>query len=90
MLTAGGGIRTTDPLTKIEQHTNKKTTLLSSVSSGQKCPPGKGLESIAPLLQSVEETPDPIPTTIKGTVPTWINGSFLRNGPGKFEFGKDR
>uniref|UniRef100_A0A3Q1BZR9 Beta-carotene 15, 15-dioxygenase 2, like n=1 Tax=Amphiprion ocellaris TaxID=80972 RepID=A0A3Q1BZR9_AMPOC len=31
-----------------------------------------------------------ITTTIKGTIPTWINGSFLRNGPGKFEFGEDR
>lgn len=61
-----------------------------SVSSRQRCPQAKGLESMAPLVRSVEETPDPIPTTIKGTVPTWINGSFLRNGPGKFEFGKDR
>ncbi|XP_062310799.1 beta-carotene 15, 15-dioxygenase 2, like [Osmerus eperlanus] len=24
-----------------------------------------------------------------GNIPAWINGSFLRNGPGKFEFGKD-
>uniref|UniRef100_A0A672JJW5 Beta-carotene 15, 15-dioxygenase 2, like n=1 Tax=Salarias fasciatus TaxID=181472 RepID=A0A672JJW5_SALFA len=42
------------------------------------------------LVSTVEETPDPIPTTIKGTIPSWINGSFLRNGPGKFEFGEDR
>ncbi|KAI3371916.1 hypothetical protein L3Q82_006789 [Scortum barcoo] len=61
-----------------------------SVSSRQRCPQAKGLESVAPLVRTVEENPDPIPTTIKGTVPTWINGSFLRNGPGKFEFGKDR
>ncbi|KAF0033398.1 hypothetical protein F2P81_013464 [Scophthalmus maximus] len=60
------------------------------VSSRQRCPQANGLESVAPLVRSVEETPDPIPTTIKGTVPAWINGSFLRNGPGKFEFGKDR
>uniref|UniRef100_A0A672JKT6 Beta,beta-carotene 9',10'-oxygenase-like n=1 Tax=Salarias fasciatus TaxID=181472 RepID=A0A672JKT6_SALFA len=49
-----------------------------------------GLESLANLVSTVEETPDPIPTTIKGTIPSWINGSFLRNGPGKFEFGEDR
>lgn len=60
------------------------------VSSRQRCPQAKGLEGLAPLVNSVEESPDPIPTTIKGTVPTWINGSFLRNGPGKFEFGQDR
>ncbi|XP_047447574.1 beta-carotene 15, 15-dioxygenase 2, like [Mugil cephalus] len=61
-----------------------------SLSSRQRCPQASGLESLAPLVSSVEETPDPIPTTIKGTIPTWINGSFLRNGPGKFEFGNDR
>lgn len=66
------------------------STSLHSVSSRQRCPQAKGLESVAPLVQSVEETPDPIPTTIKGTFPSWINGSFLRNGPGKFEFGTDK
>lgn len=60
------------------------------VSSRQRCPQANGLQSVAPLVRSVEETPQPIPTTIKGTVPSWINGSFLRNGPGKFEFGNDR
>ncbi|XP_017272617.1 beta-carotene 15, 15-dioxygenase 2, like [Kryptolebias marmoratus] len=61
-----------------------------SLSSRERCPQASGLESLAPSVSSVEETPDPIPTTIKGTIPTWINGSFLRNGPGKFEFGEDR
>ncbi|XP_007563249.1 beta,beta-carotene 9',10'-oxygenase isoform X1 [Poecilia formosa] len=46
-----------------------------------------GLESIAPLISTVEETPEPITTTVEGTIPSWINGNFLRNGPGKFEFG---
>uniref|UniRef100_A0A8C8A056 Carotenoid-cleaving dioxygenase, mitochondrial n=1 Tax=Oryzias sinensis TaxID=183150 RepID=A0A8C8A056_9TELE len=56
----------------------KKTLYLTAV---------KGLETIAPLVRTVEETPEPIPTTIEGTIPSWINGLFLRNGPGKFEFG---
>lgn len=60
------------------------------VPSRLRCPQASGLESLAPLVTSVEETPDPIPTNIKGTIPPWINGSFLRNGPGKFEFGNDR
>ncbi|XP_061608833.1 carotenoid-cleaving dioxygenase, mitochondrial-like isoform X2 [Phyllopteryx taeniolatus] len=47
----------------------------------------KGLETIAPLVRSVEETPDPIPAELRGTIPPWINGSLLRNGPAKFEFG---
>uniref|UniRef100_A0A3Q2NT93 Carotenoid-cleaving dioxygenase, mitochondrial n=1 Tax=Fundulus heteroclitus TaxID=8078 RepID=A0A3Q2NT93_FUNHE len=46
-----------------------------------------GLESIASLLSTAEETPEPISTTVQGSIPTWINGNFLRNGPGKFEFG---
>ncbi|KTG35170.1 hypothetical protein cypCar_00013826 [Cyprinus carpio] len=46
-----------------------------------------GLPNISPLVRSVEETPEPIPTTVKGTIPSWIHGSLLRNGPGKFEFG---
>ncbi|OCT72536.1 beta,beta-carotene 9',10'-oxygenase isoform X2 [Xenopus laevis] len=49
-----------------------------------------GLECIAPLFQTAEETPQPIPTQIIGSVPKWIKGSFLRNGPGKFEFGEDK
>ncbi|XP_019719759.1 beta,beta-carotene 9',10'-oxygenase-like isoform X2 [Hippocampus comes] len=47
----------------------------------------KGLETIAPLVRSIEETPDPIPAEVQGTIPHWINGSLLRNGPAKFEFG---
>ncbi|XP_068186443.1 carotenoid-cleaving dioxygenase, mitochondrial [Antennarius striatus] len=46
-----------------------------------------GLETIAPLVRSVEETPEPISTEIQGNIPSWIKGNLLRNGPGKFEFG---
>ncbi|KAL0993793.1 hypothetical protein UPYG_G00114000 [Umbra pygmaea] len=48
----------------------------------------KGLECIAPLVRSVEETPEPIMAEVCGTIPSWIRGNLLRNGPGKFEFGK--
>lgn len=46
-----------------------------------------GLETIEPLIRSVEESPEPISTEVKGTIPSWLNGKLLRNGPGKFEFG---
>uniref|UniRef100_A0A8C7GDS1 Beta-carotene 15, 15-dioxygenase 2, like n=1 Tax=Oncorhynchus kisutch TaxID=8019 RepID=A0A8C7GDS1_ONCKI len=62
---------------------------LSMEASKKKCPLAMGLEDIAPLVRTVEEIPEPITTVIKGNIPSWINGSFLRNGPGKFEFGKD-
>jgi len=48
------------------------------------------LQCISPLLQTVEETPEPIPAKIKGHIPGWINGNLLRNGPGKFEFGEEK
>lgn len=50
----------------------------------------RGLQCISPLVQNVEETPEPIPAKIKGHIPKWINGNLLRNGPGKFEFGNDK
>ncbi|XP_069470374.1 carotenoid-cleaving dioxygenase, mitochondrial-like [Ambystoma mexicanum] len=50
----------------------------------------RGLESIAPLFSTTEETPQPIPTKILGDIPKWIKGSLLRNGPGMFEFGNDK
>ncbi|KAI7813591.1 beta-carotene 15, partial [Triplophysa rosa] len=60
------------------------------LSANKKRPSASGLEFIGPLVSSVEETPDPINTVIKGEIPLWINGSFLRNGPGKFEFGESK
>ncbi|KAM4651554.1 carotenoid-cleaving dioxygenase, mitochondrial-like [Discoglossus pictus] len=48
-----------------------------------------GTECIASLFQTVEETPVPIPTKVTGTIPKWIKGSLLRNGPGRYEFGND-
>ncbi|TNN34157.1 Beta,beta-carotene 9',10'-oxygenase [Liparis tanakae] len=49
-----------------------------------------GLPCIEKIVSSVEDTPEPIGTTVTGTIPDWINGSFLRNGPGKFEIGKQK
>jgi len=46
-----------------------------------------GLPCIEKIVSSVEETPEPINTNIIGIIPEWISGSFLRNGPGKFEIG---
>ncbi|XP_064207562.1 carotenoid-cleaving dioxygenase, mitochondrial-like isoform X2 [Anguilla rostrata] len=64
---------------------------VSSLGSGeeQHSRSALGLPCIAPLVRSVEETPEPIETTVRGNIPAWINGSLLRNGPGKFEFGKE-
>lgn len=52
-----------------------------------KVPEKRVLQTIAPLVRSVEETPEPITTEVQGNIPAWVNGNFLRNGPGKFEFG---
>uniref|UniRef100_A0A8D0KMX0 Carotenoid-cleaving dioxygenase, mitochondrial n=1 Tax=Salvator merianae TaxID=96440 RepID=A0A8D0KMX0_SALMN len=50
----------------------------------------KGLDCIAPLISTVEETPQAIQTKIKGNIPQWLKGKLLRNGPGKYEFGRDK
>ncbi|XP_053779944.1 carotenoid-cleaving dioxygenase, mitochondrial isoform X1 [Desmodus rotundus] len=50
----------------------------------------ESLPCVAPLLTTVEETPHVISAQVRGHFPKWLNGSLLRIGPGKFEFGKDR
>ncbi|XP_023613664.1 beta,beta-carotene 9',10'-oxygenase isoform X3 [Myotis lucifugus] len=50
----------------------------------------EGLPCIAPLIATVEETPQTISAQVQGHFPKWLNGSLLRIGPGKFEFGKDK
>ncbi|KAL6104985.1 bco2 [Pungitius sinensis] len=49
-----------------------------------------GLPCIENIVSSVEDTPNPIGTDITGSIPVWIRGSFLRNGPGKFEIGNQK
>nr|XP_056716223.1 carotenoid-cleaving dioxygenase, mitochondrial-like [Euleptes europaea] len=75
-------------------HTSPRSLVLNSLVSSQKqqltFSSRKGLECIAPLFASVEETPQQIPTQVKGNIPQWLKGKLLRNGPGKFEFGKDK
>lgn len=34
-----------------------------------------------------KETSTPIEATVTGEIPSWINGSLYRNGPGRFEYG---
>ncbi|XP_078699399.1 carotenoid-cleaving dioxygenase, mitochondrial-like [Branchiostoma floridae x Branchiostoma belcheri] len=41
------------------------------------------------MFYSVDEFPEPVPTTIKGSIPPWLAGSLMRTGPGKFEVGKE-
>nr|XP_055052368.1 beta-carotene oxygenase 2b isoform X1 [Misgurnus anguillicaudatus] len=47
-----------------------------------------GLPCIEKLVLSANEIPEPISTKITGNIPSWIEGNFLRNGPGKFEIGR--
>ncbi|XP_038520801.1 carotenoid-cleaving dioxygenase, mitochondrial isoform X4 [Canis lupus baileyi] len=47
------------------------------------------LPCIAPLLTTVEETPQMVSAQVRGQFPEWLSGYLLRIGPGKFEFGKD-
>uniref|UniRef100_W5M8E4 Beta-carotene oxygenase 1 n=1 Tax=Lepisosteus oculatus TaxID=7918 RepID=W5M8E4_LEPOC len=35
-----------------------------------------------------EEKPDPVKADVKGTLPAWLQGTLLRNGPGMFSVGE--
>ncbi|CAH1775300.1 unnamed protein product [Owenia fusiformis] len=48
------------------------------------------LGNIGDLFKTADEQPQQIEALISGTIPTWIKGGLLRNGPGKFEVGKDK
>ncbi|XP_070552531.1 carotenoid-cleaving dioxygenase, mitochondrial-like [Ptychodera flava] len=50
-------------------------------------------ESAAQYFQNFStsrENSEPITAVVKGTVPKWLHGSFLRNGGGKYEVGHDK
>jgi len=39
------------------------------------------------LFQTIDEHPDPISAEMKGNLPSWLTGTLIRNGPGRFECG---
>jgi carotenoid cleavage dioxygenase-like enzyme len=43
------------------------------------------------VLRSLTASTDlPVKTAIKGKLPSWLNGTLYRNGPGRFEFNGKR
>lgn len=39
------------------------------------------------VLRSLKSSTDlPVKTVIKGELPSWLNGTLYRNGPGRYEF----
>jgi beta,beta-carotene 9',10'-dioxygenase len=44
-------------------------------------PYGAGFRSLT------RETLDPVELSVKGALPTWLQGALLRTGPSKFEVG---
>ncbi|XP_077397556.1 beta-carotene oxygenase 2b isoform X2 [Festucalex cinctus] len=67
--------------TALKKHKSKKNNHFTDVH---------GLPCIEKIVCTVEDTPHPIQTNIMGKFPEWINGSLLRNGPGKFEIGNHK
>ena len=37
------------------------------------------------LFQTANERPEPIEAEIRGKIPSWLKGTLIRNGPGRFE-----
>merc|ERR1719334_559382 len=42
------------------------------------------------LYRSAEEMTEPLLVQAQGSVPGWLAGTLLRNGPGLFEFGEEK
>ncbi|RZF44031.1 hypothetical protein LSTR_LSTR017333 [Laodelphax striatellus] len=40
------------------------------------------------LFRSTEEQATPLQANVKGLIPQWLNGDFVRLGPGKFDLSK--
>ena len=45
------------------------------------------IENVGKMFQTMEEHPVPVKLEFTGRVPSWLKGSFYRNGPGRYEFG---
>ncbi|XP_026149963.1 beta,beta-carotene 9',10'-oxygenase [Mastacembelus armatus] len=71
-------------------HHQKNFSALRKSKNINYCTDLHGLPCIEKIVSSVEDCPEPINTTIIGRIPEWINGCFLRNGPGKFEIGNQK
>ncbi|XP_072235248.1 beta,beta-carotene 15,15'-dioxygenase [Leuresthes tenuis] len=39
------------------------------------------------IAQNGSETPEPVTAQVKGSIPSWLQGTLLRNGPGLFSVG---
>ncbi|XP_074549550.1 beta,beta-carotene 15,15'-dioxygenase [Halichoeres trimaculatus] len=39
------------------------------------------------ICKNTEESPEPLKAEVKGTIPSWLQGTLLRNGPGIFSVG---
>ncbi|GAB6032212.1 Retinoid isomerohydrolase, variant 3 [Chamberlinius hualienensis] len=39
------------------------------------------------FFRSSTEEKEPLPTTVKGQIPEWLDGTYVRIGPGKFDLG---
>ncbi|XP_031559099.1 beta,beta-carotene 9',10'-oxygenase-like [Actinia tenebrosa] len=42
------------------------------------------------IFETMEELDEEVTATVTGNIPSWLKGTLLRNGPGKFEFGDSK
>ena len=47
------------------------------------------ITNLGRMFQTMKENPDFIKLNPEGKLPDWLEGSLLRNGPGKYEFGNN-
>ncbi|KAM3584931.1 uncharacterized protein V6R79_002897 [Siganus canaliculatus] len=64
----------------------RRPVVVQTPEGQQQCTLGNGdMQSI--FAKNGAETPEPVAAQVKGSIPSWLEGTLLRNGPGKFSVG---
>ncbi|BES91845.1 neither inactivation nor afterpotential B [Nesidiocoris tenuis] len=69
------------------ENEKKKSEKLEKLKSGEKLY-DEPFNLHMYMRDCLAEMPEPISGTLEGEIPSWLNGSLIRNGPGKRSFGE--
>ncbi|XP_074598588.1 carotenoid-cleaving dioxygenase, mitochondrial-like isoform X2 [Brevipalpus obovatus] len=79
------------PLTSLHHHLRCPQSCIITLVRGLTTMEKLSVATTIPHLRSCnEECAEPVEAKVKGTIPKWVKGYLLRNGPGLREIGEDR
>ncbi|KAM9835981.1 beta,beta-carotene 15,15'-dioxygenase [Aulostomus maculatus] len=84
-----GGAVMMDPFRREDRSALEPWTRLDTPRWEQRSPEGDNAAGMQPVFsRNGQETPEPVRALIQGCVPSWLQGTLLRNGPGLFSVGE--